>query len=179
MRTHDKVAELLDASDILFSLGFREDIWYKPKGANHYDLIVITKALWSLPCSDAACGYEGVNLHFEYERPGYLLLHCELYPRKGSESKQPRERIQPLLNHKGGIATLIRDAAAESDWSSSIGWEVSGKNLADPKNLQVGKFSLGSATEDPSFVVGAIEKIMRFVVPAVDPIIAEEGGGER
>lgn len=173
MKTHDRVAELLNASNILRSLGFREDIWYVAKGSNHHDLIVISKTSWKLPCSDAACGYEGVYLHFEYERPGFLLLHCELYPRQGSETNHPRDRIQSLLDLKGGIAALIREVAEDDDWAGSIGWEVSGKNLTEPKNLQVGKFSLASTSDDPSFVAGAIERIARVVVPAVDPIMSK------
>jgi hypothetical protein len=172
MKTHDRVAELLKSSRVLHSLGL-SDIWYAAKRANHHDLIVISKASWRLPCSDADCGYESVYVHFEYERPGFLLLHCELYPRQGSEAKHPRERIQPLLELKGEIATLIREAATDDGWIGSIGWEVSGKDLSEPKNLQVGKFSLGSVSDNPEFITNAIERVVQVVVPTIDPIMSE------
>jgi hypothetical protein len=176
LKPHAEVAERLKASSVMRALGLGEDgedIGYWRRGANRHDLIVVTKDLWRLPRPDAACGYKGVFLHFEYEHPGFLLLHSELYPRQESEAKHPRERIQPMLELKCDIAKLVREAAAEHDWAGSIGWRVSGKDLSEPRNLQVGKFALGSSSEDPAFIVGAIEKIARVVVPAIDPIMSE------
>jgi len=166
------LAHLLKSSTILESLGFRDDIWFAAKGANHTELIVISKASWKLSCSDSACGFEGVFLHFEYARPGSLLLHCELYPRQGSETKHPRDQIEPLLQLKGGIANLVRDAATEHGWSVSLRWEASDKDLTQPKNLQVGKFLLSSGNEEPAVVAAAIESIVKATAPMIDPIMS-------
>lgn len=172
MTTHDTLTSLLKSSAVLQTLGFGDDIWFAAKGANHHELIVISKASWKLPCSDANCGFEGVFLHFEYERPGSLLLHCELYPRQGSEANHPRDQIEPLLQLKGGIAKLVRDAATENGWSGSMGWQASNKDLSDPKNLQVGKFLLGLENDEPGSAAAAIERIVKAAAPTLDPIMS-------
>ena len=171
-RSHAELSDLLQSSRILIEHGLT-DVWYGPKGANHHDLIVVSKPGWKLARSDAACGYEGVYVHFEYERPGALLLHCELYPRQGSEAKHPRDRIQPLLTLKAGIADLVRQSASDQGWATTVGWRDSGKDLGDPRALQVGKFEFPGTANTPAAVARAIENVAATASPAIDPIMME------
>jgi hypothetical protein len=161
------------ASPRLPRYGFGSDIILVPRGREHHDLIVFSKAAWKLPCIDARENFTGVYIHFECERPHLLLLHCELYPRQGSETRHDRGAITPLLELKGGIANLIREAAARDGWSQRLGWVSADRDLTEPRNLQVGKFELPEGADaTPDDFVRAIERIVEVVVPSVDAILA-------
>lgn len=148
---HEEAVRYLRRGRLVSRGGFQpERITCHGPADNHRSLMVITKENWTLHTEEgAADGYAGVNVHYESNGPGDLKLHCELYPRRGSESKKDRTRIQPLLELKGEISRLIREIAQDEGWHTRFGahQKRTAAEPSDPKALMVLGFDLGLPAE--------------------------------
>src|SRR5438045_2500762 len=108
---YTRAVDVLRQGPLVVRGGFQPDrITWHGRGDIHRTLMVITKKEWTLETLEGTEeGYIGVNVHYESNAPGDLKIHCELFPRRGSESKKDRSRIEPLLELKSEIARLIRE----------------------------------------------------------------------
>ena len=170
---HENVCRLLREPNALPSLGFNDPV-FVPRGGVHHSLLLFSRPNWVIAASVPALGFDSCCLHFEYERPGFLLLHCELSPRQGSETKYPENEIRHLLDMKCAIANSVRALAERERWGDVLQWQHSEKSLAEPRNIQVGKFGLGATqASDDAWIADRILGIVRETTPHIDKSLTE------
>lgn len=171
------VVQALRASDLMARHGFPPDQihWWK-KGANHFDLMVITKAAWTLGCQcGSMAGYTGINVHLECERPGVIQVHCELIPRQGSEAKADQTVIVGLLRLKGRITLAMRDRIERFRLGQlGVTLRHTRKDPSAPSSLKVMGFETGlSPDHSPKQFVIAIEKIISVMTGLIEEVMTE------
>jgi hypothetical protein len=169
----------LRAAAALAELGIKsEEIAWHPQGRQFRALMQIAPSRWNLPMRDgAAAGYEGVAVHYESNHPGDLKLHCELYPRLGSETKADQAVIRPLLLQKGGVASMIREQSISRGWDATLGAHLRRTTpiLTDPRSLMVLGFDLNLEHEHaPEGFASAVERVVLGTVAAIDEVLLTE-----
>lgn len=174
------VVDALRESRTLRGLGLQPgDIQCYGKGANHHDLFQVTRYdHWTVPGDRPLGGYNGVNVHFESDRPSALQLHCELTPRQGSESKADQRAIAPLLQLKGQIARDLRQRVVRKLRQLHVDMKRLNRNPADPSSLKVLGFDLRlPGNPSPSAYAKAVEPIVAAVTPLLDDLFARYRSG--
>jgi len=172
---YESVVQALRKSPVLLQHGFGSDdiAWY-PKGANHHDLMVITKPAWTIPSPAGPIDrYTGVNVHLESDSAGVLVVHCELTPRQGSESRANQELIAPLLHMKGRAVRALRERIGKYDLKRfGVNLDRIRSDPADPRSLKVMGFDLRTPDLPSSEQFAArIEPVIDVLARMIDETI--------
>jgi len=176
---YEQVTALLRSNPTVLRLGFdpQLDIQWYGKGADHHDLLQITRThQWMIPAIDAeAIGYKGVWVHYESCRPGHWCIHCELFPRLSKDAKARVTGYHDLLDLKKVITEKLRMLGEEDDWPRRFGAHLrrARRDAADPSSLIVWTFDIGLDKDcSPAAFVSAIVPVIEGTVPMIDDFVS-------
>jgi len=174
----EAVVQRLRADPAIARCGFAAGgVCAQDGGANHRELMVITKPAWTIPAAEPVDGYRGVNVHLVSDRAGALQVNCVLHPRQGSEEDADPERIGDLLRLKAAVAVAMRAHILR------YGLARHGVNLhrihrdpADPASAKVMGFDLGpvageGAGEGAEEYAAAVVPVIEAVTPLIDEVV--------
>jgi hypothetical protein len=177
---YEHVVRALRSAPSIRALGFRDgetDIRWYGKGADHHDLMVMTKPSWTIPTRAGRLeGYDGVNVHFESRCYGSFQVDCELTPRLGSEAKKNQASIAPLLHIKAAVTEQLRELLLRELHPFHVNTKRVRKDPTDPASLKVVGFELGLPTgHTPQQFVSSIQPIILAASPLVEQVIRKHG----
>jgi serine/threonine protein kinase len=104
-----------------------DDFRVYEKGADYQGLMQVLPDKWIVPKEVSELNYKGVSIHWEVERPGYLVLHCEPFPRVGKKKNHDPQLVTGLLKLKARLTEELRKAFAD---------DVRGPQAFDTKHVR-------------------------------------------
>lgn len=170
-----KICELLLETGLPESIRVAPDAFKAyPRGEDRQGLFQILPARWIVSEPVPEIGYEGITVHWEIERPGYLVLHCEPYPRIGKKNERDPDVIAALRNLKAKITLRLREAfAADPKDSNEFDTDLV-RQLNNFSGNKVLGFDLGlPESHQPEDVTVPMAALVRYYSPIVDSVMAE------
>ncbi len=143
------------------------------RGADFRGLMQILPARWKVSEPVPEIGYKGITVHWEMEKLGYLVLHCEPYDRIGKKKEHDPDTIVTLRNLKSRITKRLREAFAEDPRGCDAFDTDYVRQLTDISGNKVLGFDLGlSESHRPEDAIAPLAELIGYYSPIVDTVIA-------
>ena len=162
--------------ETLASFGFT-DIRTHEKVRGQTNVLKITKPEWFLECDEVK--RERVNVHFEAQEGGRVMLHIEIDPPEGGIRGRPgrEQELAPLLKVKSKLLRLVKQVLDKTqDLNQTIGREnLRRADLDHPRALLAAAFKIDTDKNcEVAVFAEFMAKVIKTITPMVDRIMEEE-----
>lgn len=152
----------------------REAFKAYPSGADFNGLMQILPQRWIVSEPVPDIGYKGITVHWELERPGYLVLHCEPYPRIGKKKDHHPDSVAGLRTLKDRITQKLRKAFVQVPQVTQVFDLDRIRRSDDFSGNKVLGFDLGlPQSHRPEEAIPVLENLLTYYTSVIDASMAE------
>jgi hypothetical protein len=171
------IRELLCEAGVPERIGLdSDDFRVYDRGADYQGLMQVLPDKWIVPKEVPELNYKGVSVHWEVERPGYLVLHCEPFPRRGKKKDHDPQLVAELVDLKARLTEELWKAFASNSRGPQAFDRKRVRKFDDISGNKVLGFDLELAKNHlPEEAVPILKDLLVHYSPVIDRVLGIDG----